>query len=706
MSDPSVKLYNASGSAQTTTGTINAATNLLTLSNAIDFADNQGILVFGAGPAPTVGVPTPIHFAAVNATGSTTYSYALASVDNQGGISASASAAFNGYAALGTYLAGTLNVAVNQLTWTNGTGSPLATAIWRSTNGGAYVLLGCFRGTTIFDTGLPAVTFPGIPATPPGSAVSGWLATTISSGGGSLSVALNGNATTSVAGALVQHDDTAAINAATAANANQSVSFPAGTYNVRGLQIPSTIRSVAGAGNGASVIVSFAQTSDGLAAGVSAAMGNSPFSMSGMNMVAARSMAYDGFALSAGVKAVLFGNEFVGRIALHVVNCTNPIIIGNQISGWWDQGIYSDSNTEAVIQSNLVGPISGHVATIAGVNWPAGSAYPWGAGINCVGGFGYSVSSNVIIPLGGTWGISGQAEGAVIENNVIKFTGREAIVAGGNIGSNFKVHGNYCYWAPVGNGNLSCYDFGMSMSDDGVHAITAGDVSNNTFVNSGFSSIAVYGTGAPYTNVTIRGNSIIGSNQQTVHTSGIELSGSNVCGILVDTNSFQSPGANMAFAVAEVDSGFGVPHNNTVNTQLGAAGTSGLVSLSASSVYLDGFIAFTPAVVCSQATGTAVGTATGRYRAKGRKVELTMEITFSGTFTGGAFSSASLPFPAVNQPVTWLFTGREANTSGLAWVGSVIAGASTLIATNYNNSATITTGQKLSFTGWYERVGG
>jgi parallel beta-helix repeat protein len=703
-----VKGYGASGSAQTTTGTIGAASNALTLASALDFANNQGILVFGAGASPTVGAPTLTAVAPINTTGATTYAYKIASLDNQGGLTAATAATTiaTGFATLGTYLSGTSGIAMNQITWTVGTGTPLATVVWRSTSGGAYVLLGCFLGTSIFDTGIPTQTIVGIPTTPPASAVPGWLATTISSGAGTTALTLAANATTAAAGALVQHDDTAAINTAMAANV--ALAFPAGTYNVRGLQIPSTVQSVTGAGAGTSAIVSFAQTSDGLVTGVSAAMGGTiRFSMSGMKIVAANSMAYDGFTLSASGKAVIFGNEFAGARALRVVSCSNPTIIGNLISGWWNVGIFSDANAETLISGNAVTAISGQVGAVALTATPTGSGYMWGAGINCLGGFGETISSNLVFLFGGSWGISAQDSGGVITNNVIKYSGREAIVAGGATGPNFKVHGNYCYWNVAGNGNTSCYDFGMSMADDGVHAIADGDVSGNTFTNSGFSSIAIFGSGAgaTYTNVTIGGNTIIGSNQLAAHTSGIELSGSNVSGILVDTNSFLSPGANMTFAVAEVNGGNGMPNGNTINTQMGSAGTSGLVSISgATSVYTDGFVAFTPTIVCGQATGTAVGTAAARYRTKGKKVEITIDVSISGTFTGGSLTSVSLPFPSLNATSFWVLPGRESATTGAVWMGTVVANASTMVATNYINSATIVTGQRITFTGWYERA--
>lgn len=693
----SVKTYGASGSSLTTTGTIAAGSAALNLTSAGDFQTGHGVLIFGAGAAAAASAPATISLGLINASPTATVmTYAIASLDQNGGISASISTNLNSVplSSLGSYVAA--GIVMNQLTWSVGSGA-LATVVWRKIDSGAYQLLGCFQGGGIFDCGLPQVSMAGVPATP--APLNQWFISAVAAGAGTNNLTLQANALSSVSGALVQHDDTATINAAMAANS--AVRFPPGNYNVTGLQIPSSVCSVVGS-YGASVINSFTQTS--LGAGVSAAAASNLFSMSGMTILAAKSMAYDGFTLSGSTKPILSGNFFRGLNALRLTSCANAIISTNQILGWWNIGIFNDANSETMIQNNLIGPISGQVGALAITPTPSGSAYLYATGIHSGGGFGCTISSNAIFLFGGNWGISGQDPGVVIANNVVKYSGREAIVAGGTTGSYFKVTGNYCFWQPAGNGNLSCYDFGMSMADDGVHGISDGDVSDNTFINSGLSSIAVFGSGAvgaPYNNVTIGGNSIFGACQRAA-IAGIELSGSNVTGIVVDTNSFLAP-AQMTFAVQEVNTN-GIPNNNTINTQLGA-GSSGLVSLlGAASAYLDGFAFYAPVVVCTQSTGAVVTTAGARYQVQGKKVLLTLIVSISGTFTGGTLTSMSLPFPALSQSVNWLFQGREALMTGAEWVGTVRPGATTLIATSYNNSAVITTGEQISFTGWYERA--
>lgn len=585
----SVKDFGASGSAQTTTGSINSGSAALTVAAASDFADGQGVIVLGAGGATAAGVPSLTSVAPINATAATTYAYKIASVDNSGGLTAATAATSitNGHATLGTYLSGTSGIAMNQISWSVGSGAPLCTAVWRSKSGGAYALMGCFTGTSIYDTGIATQLIFGIPSTPPASAIQGWLATSILSGGGTTTLTLGNAASTTVSSATVIHDDTAAVNAAAAANT--AINFPPGTYNVRGLQLPSTVRAVFGAGAGSSIINAIAKTSDGLGAGVSASMANQSFFMSGLKISASISMAYDGFRLHQGYKATLTLNEFSGSKALQVTSSTNTSILNNVVSGWWNTGIFNSGNTETLIAGNIIGAMAAQAGAVALTASPAGSDYQYGSAIWNTGGFGYVNENNLITQFGGSFGISAQAPGGVVRNNVVKYTGRECIVPGGYLGTEFKVSGNYCYWAANGSGNQSGYDFGFSLADDGTNSISKGDVSSNTFINPGFSAIGVFGSGGPstYTDITIAGNGIFGANQLSSHTCGIEISGSNVSKIRVGTNLFAALTANTTYNVCEQNSGSGSPNNNTIDTQLGTAGSSGVVNLvGGSSVYL------------------------------------------------------------------------------------------------------------------------
>lgn len=68
-----------------TTGSMGSGSATLSVASAMDFANGQGILVLGAGPAPVIATPQAPTVTAINQTGSTTYSYCVADADWFGG---------------------------------------------------------------------------------------------------------------------------------------------------------------------------------------------------------------------------------------------------------------------------------------------------------------------------------------------------------------------------------------------------------------------------------------------------------------------------------------------------------------------------------------------------------------------------------------------------------------------------------------------
>jgi len=70
-----------------TTGSIGGGSSTLTLGSALDFANGQGILVLGAGPAPVIPTPQAPAVTPIAQTGSTSLSYCVADRDWFGGIS-------------------------------------------------------------------------------------------------------------------------------------------------------------------------------------------------------------------------------------------------------------------------------------------------------------------------------------------------------------------------------------------------------------------------------------------------------------------------------------------------------------------------------------------------------------------------------------------------------------------------------------------
>src|SRR5579859_5034797 len=123
--------YGASGSSQSTTGTVEAGSRILHVADALDFADGQGIAVWGAGPAFSAGPLTGVTATQQGATGSTTYSYQVAPVDYAGGIGVPVTVSVtNGNAILTT--ADNIQVSV-----TYGRGDA-GFVVWKSVSGSPY----------------------------------------------------------------------------------------------------------------------------------------------------------------------------------------------------------------------------------------------------------------------------------------------------------------------------------------------------------------------------------------------------------------------------------------------------------------------------------------------------------------------------------------------------------------------------------------
>ncbi len=220
--------YDASGSGQSTTGTITADGRELRLADAIDFADGQGIAVWGAGPTFSAGPVTNVTAKQQGTAGNTTYSYKVAPIDLAGGVGVPiAVSVTNGNATLST-----ANHIILSVTY--GTGDA-GFVVWKSTNGGPYSYDGASSEKDWMDSGWTPDWKPGfIPASPPDKAQADWLVTTIIRGAHTTLLTLAAPAGTSIAQTLVLHDDTAALNAAVTANAaaGAEINLPCGTYNI------------------------------------------------------------------------------------------------------------------------------------------------------------------------------------------------------------------------------------------------------------------------------------------------------------------------------------------------------------------------------------------------------------------------------------------------------------------------------------------
>jgi len=86
-----ITAWGASGSSTTTTGTIAASSATLALGSAIDFANGEGVMIPGAGPASSLATPTGVAAIAQGTTGSTSHTYKVVAIDALRGASAAAS---------------------------------------------------------------------------------------------------------------------------------------------------------------------------------------------------------------------------------------------------------------------------------------------------------------------------------------------------------------------------------------------------------------------------------------------------------------------------------------------------------------------------------------------------------------------------------------------------------------------------------------
>jgi hypothetical protein len=252
-----VKAFCASGSTQQTTGTISQNSTSLALASAIDFANcpagsgqsGEGVYVYHAGAPSTMAAPTGLTVTATGATGSTTYSYQVSTVDALGGQSAATAAVTitNGNATLSS-------TNYNLICWTppaNATGiyviygrtgsAPLPSlfTFWDTTPSSSQV---CYHdiGSTAWAGAWTAI--PDVAVTPaPTSATNDWLETTISSGAGTTTLTLAASAARSATSQIVKHSDTSAIQAATnSANTAMGglVHFPLGGFNFSQITFP------------------------------------------------------------------------------------------------------------------------------------------------------------------------------------------------------------------------------------------------------------------------------------------------------------------------------------------------------------------------------------------------------------------------------------------------------------------------------------
>ena len=234
-----VTAYGASGSIQTTTtaAIFTNGSTTLTLTSALDFLNGHGVRIVGAGTASALAAPGGLAVVQKGTAGATTYQYQIACVDAKWGETAANTAVSiaNGNATL-TY------ANFNQVTW-SASASCIYYAVYGRQSGG-MTLLGITPNLAWYDYGQANMSVPStLSAVPPASAQIGFYYGTITAGGGTTTLTMDTAAGTTLAsGALVEHDDSDAVNAAINAAATtltgfaqgtqDRIFFPPGNYNI------------------------------------------------------------------------------------------------------------------------------------------------------------------------------------------------------------------------------------------------------------------------------------------------------------------------------------------------------------------------------------------------------------------------------------------------------------------------------------------
>ncbi|MGD0907682.1 MAG: hypothetical protein ABSA96_08880 [Candidatus Acidiferrales bacterium] len=190
-----------------------------------------------SGTGSATGCSANVFFGyAHGVTGSTSYSYKIAAIDANMGVTAASTAAVtvtNGNATLSKYN-------YNHVMWANETGAYMW-VVYRN-SGSGYSCVGTSFGGGFEDMGFnfPCPVF--VPSTPPSTTTADALNTTIAAGGGSTMLTLATAATTAVTTVNVYHDEssffTACVNAVNSDQSGEAGSYgcylPAGNYWING----------------------------------------------------------------------------------------------------------------------------------------------------------------------------------------------------------------------------------------------------------------------------------------------------------------------------------------------------------------------------------------------------------------------------------------------------------------------------------------
>lgn len=361
--------FGASGSDFTTTGTMTAGSAMLTLAAGGDFQNGQGIAIIHAGAGPyqtgtttTLVAPTSPAVTNEGTAGTTSYTYYISALDENGGITTAVSVSTTtGNAALSHSATGSN---YNYLTWTASAGA-FGYAIWGDTTNptSSQGLLGLTGSTHFLDMGLgPAGMGMGegftasdlIPSSPPSSALGGTLLTTISAGAGSTTLVLSDSAVNAVSGTLVTHDDSTPLSNALATIVDQgggTLDFQDGTFYVAsGLTTTITapdvhirLRGVSSSGHGGIVAI------PGYTGSVIDITGYQETDSDKTTAVVIEGLNIDGNKSNQP-----FGTNEDAQCGIRLVQCAHCLVTGNLVHHTWMSPIRLGNGTGTIPTSPSV----------------------------------------------------------------------------------------------------------------------------------------------------------------------------------------------------------------------------------------------------------------------------------------------------------------------------------------------------------------
>lgn len=530
------------------------------------FQEGDGVAIEHAGSAAALTIPANVTVSASGLnrqgpTGTTTYSYRVATVDGNGAVSAaSAPVTINdGNDTLGKVTSNIRGLAFNVIRWDSSVGSA---AVWRSKAGGAYELLGVFGmgqsdsiANGLMDSGLPAITIPWIPPQPTETALAPRIITKV--------VSVTTNTVTvknspQVTGVTLMRND-ASVDMINYMNNCDEAFIPSGVHNVTSCAVPTTVKRIFGNGY-QSLIYGWGNLNAVLSCtGISVG-----FSIEDIRVHSTAWHNQIGIQLNQLTKAKIRDCYASGNLPVFLNGCSRTVVSDIHIEEWIDSAVFD---------------YLGNWNTIKDIDVEQGcAAIPQNAAAIHL----YGTSTGIVRDI--------RTSGFHVYG--VKIEGGNQNWAYQNYISNSWVESLHITGSASGNrltnntlfGGTHCMDYAISISnDDRPNCVMhANEVAYNYIYECGTSAIAVCEFGGVNPDIkytVVKSNVVYGANKNGIaNTPEIYVEGAHVHNTYIsDHHSFSSGAVN--YMVQEVNDLYGLPNNTQVGTLFGDAPTPGLTNL-------------------------------------------------------------------------------------------------------------------------------